>query len=106
MSARTQRLAEMLAARARLDEQIQRLGGATPAPGAAVVRPTVPSFRVAEAREFAICLIWTGSTHAEVADALGLPVRTVDQLVSAPVSSATARTGRFRHNPRTRKEAA
>ena len=79
LTVRQQRLHDLMAARARIDAQMVRLGigldeiAATP--------PPLPA-SIARARDLARHLVWNGSTHAEIAEQLGIHVDAVATLLA------------------------
>ena len=86
MTARDQRLAELVAARDRLTTQIGRLTPSQPAPP--IWHPPVPRIPDdADRADVARGLVWAGWTHAHVAANLGIGVDDITGLI-APAKAA------------------
>lgn len=81
MSARQQRINELIAARERIDAQILRLDPARatgPLPEADPIAHASTVRLAAMARQ----MVWNGSTHREVAEALHIPASSVAPLIA------------------------
>ena len=87
MSARTQRLSELVHARARIDAQIRRLAPATEVP------PVDPFAHASTRRlaDLAVHMVQHGMTHQEIATALHVTRETVSALIAGRVV-ATSRS--------------
>ena len=87
MSIREQHLADLVAARDRLDRHIHRIVG--PAPEPPIWHPPVPHVADdADRADVARGLIWAGWTHAQVAASLGIGVDDIAGLIAPPRTMA------------------
>ena len=82
MTARTQRLSELIRARDILDARIAAMGGHAP------VTPRGVQLTVEEGRDMARAMVWSGSTHAEIGRALRMHVDAVGALIAGPAGLA------------------